>query len=381
MKRHQLYVIAAIVALGLVLGVAIWLTSGHDAAPEAAATENHDHVPFDAARIRTAGITLATAGPAPLSVSMTLPGEIHANADRTAHVVPRVPGRVERVLADLGQRVRKGQLLAVVSSDELAERRSTLFAAQRRLDLARETVVREEKLWRERISPEQDVLQARAAHAEAQIAARNAQARLAVLGAGQTGRLDTYELRAPIDGTVLQKHIAVGEAVGNDTAIFTMSDLATVWAEVAASPADLNRLAVGTKATIRAPALGLSAEGAVVQVGAALGEQTRQATARIALSNTGGAWRPGLLVDAVVPAPPVAAAVAVRSDAIHTVEGRSVLFLPAQGGFTIRPVRTGRTDGKLTEVVAGLPAGTPYAAANSWLLKAELGKEGDEHGH
>lgn len=64
------------------------------------------------AQIKTAGIAIQTAGPARIDNTFTLPGEIHYNQDRTAHVVPRVPGVVEKVAADLGQTVKKGQVLA-----------------------------------------------------------------------------------------------------------------------------------------------------------------------------------------------------------------------------------------------------------------------------
>lgn len=381
LTRKQTIAIAAIVIAGVLAATALLLPARPDAVHEETADHAPDHIPFDAAHMKAAAMTLADAGPAQLNLAITLPGQIRANGDRTAHVVPRVPGRVERVLADLGQHVKKGQLLAVLSSDELAERRSAALTAQQRLGLARDTLQREEQLWRDRIAPEQDVLQARAAHAEAQIAARNAQARLAVLGAAASGRLDAYELRAPGDGTVLEKHLAVGEAVSNDTVIFTIADMSSVWAEVSAPPAELARLGIGTRATVVAAALDARAEGTVVQVAAALGDQTRMATARIAIANAAALWRPGLFVEAVVPAPPVRVAVAVRSDALHTVEGSTVLFVRTGDGFAPQQVRTGRSDGTLTEVLAGVAAGTRYAAANSFILKAELGKESGGHDH
>ena len=83
------------------------------------------------------------------------------NEDRTAHIVPRTAGVVESVSANLGQRVKRGQVLAVISSATVSEMRSELQGAQRRRELARTTYERENALWERRISPEQDVLQAR----------------------------------------------------------------------------------------------------------------------------------------------------------------------------------------------------------------------------
>ncbi|MYM92092.1 efflux transporter periplasmic adaptor subunit, partial [Rugamonas sp. FT82W] len=66
---------------------------------------------------------------------------------------------------------------------------------------------------------------------------------------------------------------------------------------------------------------------------------------------------------------------------VQTVDGKPVVFVKEAGGFRARPVTPGRSDGKLTEIVQGLPAGARYAAAGSFVLKAELGKDGAEHAH
>ena len=106
----------------------------------------------------------------------------------------------DRVSANAGDRVRKGQVLAVVSSQSLADQRSEWLATQKRLTLTRTTYEREKKLWEEKISSEQDYLQARGAMQEAEIAVQGAQQKLASLGGqGSGGDLTRYELRSPID--------------------------------------------------------------------------------------------------------------------------------------------------------------------------------------
>ena len=135
------------------------------------------------AQIKGAGVTIETAGAARIKSAMTLPGEIRFNEDRTAHVVPRLAGVVEGIPANLGQWVKKGQVLAVIASTDLSEQRSELLAAQKRLSLAKTTFEREKKLWEEKISAEQDYLQARQAKSEAEIAVHNAQQKLSAIGA------------------------------------------------------------------------------------------------------------------------------------------------------------------------------------------------------
>src|SRR5690606_19145841 len=179
-------------------------------------------IPLSEAQLATSAITVGTAGPAQVNTNLQLPGEIHFNQDRTAAIVPRVTGIVEKVSVDLGQQVKRGQVLATIASAELSELRSTLHTAERRLELARETYAREKKLWEEKISAEQDFLQARKELREAEIAVANAREQLKALGVvNNSGALNRYELRAPFDGMIVKKDISMGEAVKDDAEVFT----------------------------------------------------------------------------------------------------------------------------------------------------------------
>lgn len=332
---------------------------------------------------RQNGIELLTAGPAHIKNVLQLIGEIRLNEDRMVHVVPRLAGVVESSAANAGDRVRKGQVLAVISSQALADQSSELLAAQKRLALASTTFEREKKLWEDKISAEQDYLQARNAMQEAEIAAQNAQQKLASIGgelrAG--GNLTRYEIRSPIDGIVVEKHISLGEAVKDDANIFIVADLSTVWAEMTIYAKDLNTVKAGQKATVKAAAFESQSSGTVSYVGALIGEQTRTAKARIVLPNPKGVWRPGLPVNIELVAGEVEVPVAVSAEAIQTVRDWTVVFGRYGEHFEARPVELGRSDGKFTEVINGLNAGEQYAAENSFLIKADLGKSGASHDH
>ncbi|MBB5370700.1 MULTISPECIES: efflux RND transporter periplasmic adaptor subunit [unclassified Janthinobacterium] len=398
LNKKQTIAIAAIAAAGIVLGALILGTGGSKETPpapkaqeQAAKKDDHGHgheevegrLELTAAQIQAAGVTIAEAGPARIKTTVSLPGEIRFNEDRTAHVVPRLAGVVEAVQADLGQLVKKGQVLAVIASTELSEQRSSLLSAQRRLSLARSTYEREEKLWHEKISAEQDYLQAQQAWREAEIAVQNAGQKLNALGAtgGGKGPLNRYEIRAPFDGMVLEKHIALGEAVKEDANIFVISDLSSVWAEIAVPAKDLATVRVGGKAEVKASAFDASAKGVITYVGALIGEQTRTAKARITLSNPDMAWRPGLFVTVAVVSGEADAAVTIASEAIQSVEDKPTVFVQIKQGFQATPVKLGRSDGKLTEITQGLSTGTPYAAQGSFVLKSELGKDAAGHEH
>ena len=364
-------------------------TGGHgDAEHHVGKTETegeaHDEtIVLTDAQIQSAGIGIDKATPARIRTSSQLPGEIRFNEDRTAHVVPRLTGVVESVPANLGQPVKRGQVLAVIASTGLSELRSELLAAQRRLALARSTYTREKQLWQEKISAEQDYLAAQQTLREAEIAVANAQQKLVALGASATGTgsLNRYEIRAPFDRIVVEKHIALGEAVKEDASIFTLSDLSSVWAEIVVPAKDLNVVRVGEKVVVRATAFDSTAEGQISYVGALLGQDTRTAKARVTLPNPKMVWRPGLFVNVDVVSGETEVPVSVLADAVQTVEDKPVVFVRVKDGFTAQPVKLGRADGKRVEVIDGLAAGTAYAASGSFVLKAELGKGSAEHSH
>ena len=398
LTKKQLLAIVAIVAAGLILALAMLIPGGashddgHDdhakpaGAQPAAPPQQEGHLALSAQQSQAAGVVMAKASAARIATSLALPGEIRFNDDRTAHVVPRLAGVVEAVHADLGQLVRKGQVLAVIASSELSEYRSALLSAQRRLALAQATYEREKSLWQEKISAELDYLQAQQAWREAEIAVHNAQQKLQAMGAGSAGSaskgaLNRYEIRAPFDAMVLEKHITLGEAVKEDANIFVLSDLSTVWAEVDVPARDLAHVRVGGNVMIKATAFAASTDGRISYVGALLGEQTRTAKARITLRNPDMAWRPGLFVSVEVAAGEIEAAVTVDSAAIETVEDKPVVFVQVRDGYQATPVTVGASDGKRTQITQGLPAGASYVAQGSFVLKSELGKSEAGHEH
>lgn len=352
---------------------------GHDEEQAEGHADEEGQVHLSAEQIKAAGVQLVTAGPQALGSAISFPGEIRFDEDRTAHVVPRVPGVVESVHAELGQAVKRGQVLAVIASQQISDLRSEQQAAQRRLELARLTFAREQQLWQERISAEQDYLQARQGLQEAEIAAANALQKVAAVApAGQGNR---FELRAPFDAVVVEKHLALGEVVGEASNAFTLSDLSRVWATFAVAPRDLDKVISGRDVTVSAPDLGAQVQGKVNYVGSLLGEQNRAATVRATLANPNGAWRPGLFVNIAVTVERFEAAVVVPQSALQTWEEQTVVFARTDEGFQARPVQTGRRDAGQVEISQGLAAGSVVAGAGSFILKSELGKGSAEHSH
>ena len=356
------------------------------AVASAAVPKEANKVVMDEAQIKASDIHVVSAGPLAISTKLQFPGEIQINDDRTVHVVPRVSGVAEAVLVSTGQFVKKGQTLAVFSSQMISEQRSALQTAQKRLSLANTIYQREKTLWEQKITAEQDYLQALQGLREAEIAVDNSQQKLSALGVilnnnANSSSLNRFELRAPYDGLVVERNLSIGEAVKEDTPIFTISDLSTVWAEVHIPAKDLPYVRMGDKVTLRATAFDAQTTGTVAFIGALVGELTRMAKARIVLANPQGAWRPGLFLSVEVKAAEVRVPIAIETDALQTLGTQQVVFVRTETGFKAHPVKIGLNDGKHVEVVEGLAAGARYAAKGSYILKSELSKLTTEDGY
>jgi cobalt-zinc-cadmium efflux system membrane fusion protein len=185
--------------------------------------------------------------------------------------------------------------------------------------------------------------------------------------------LQTYTVSAPLTGVVIARNANPGEQTGDKT-LFTVADLATVWVELSLFPRDMAKVRVGQEVRVKNAEAGLEATGKIVYV-APFGQAANQTlTARVLLDNPERRWAPGLYVTAEVTLAETTAPLAVRAEAVQTLEGRSVVFVQGDKGFAPRAVALGRSDSEFAEVLSGLAAGETYAAANSFIIKADLGK-------
>ncbi len=391
--RSSLVAIAAVLVIGVVLGAMILSKNRSSAQQEedAPAGKNvtaqpaksmPNEVQIDDAQAKAAGITIEAVAPARITSMLQFPGEVQLNDDRTVHVVPRVPGVAETVPVATGQMVHKGQLLVVFSSQQISEQRSALQSAERHLEHVKMVFQREKRLWEQRVSAEQDYLEAQHAVEEAEIRRDNAMQKLRALGINMSAKvLNRFELFAPYDGVIVERNLSIGEAVKEDTPIFTIADLSTVWVEVYIPAKDLPMIRVGDKVKVRATAFDAETTGTVAFIGALVGEQTRMAKARIVVANSKGLWRPGLFVNVEVKAGDALIPVTVKNDALQSLGTQQVIFVRDGKRFVPRAVTTGRTDGKYIEITSELTPGTRYAAANSYVIKSELAKQASEDGN
>jgi len=346
----------------------------------------------DAVR-REFGIEVAEASPGEIVREITVPGEAVLNADRVAHIVPRVSGQVREVYAHLGDQVHTGDVLAVIDSRELAEAKAGDLAAEAKRSLMRTSLDRVERLFDKKIATEEELLNARQALAEAEIEHRTAEAKLHALGLSEAQvhalheeedvDYSRYEIKAPFGGVVIQKHLTLGEVVGPESDVFLLADLSDVWVNLTVYQKDLASVRVGQSVTVSSGGGG-DAAGAIDYVSAVVDEATRTATARVVLENPERRWQPGLFVTGRLQVEKITVGVLVPKTALQTVGEQTCLFVETDHRLSPRPVVVGRSDDENVEITHGLSAGERYVAAGAFSLKAELGKEafvGEGHHH
>lgn len=342
-------------------------------------------------QVKSAGIEINTVGPRRMQTTIELPGEVKADATRQAKVVPRLEGVVLEVRKQEGDRVRRGEVMAVISSRELADAKSVYLESTHHREFTRVALEREENLWKKKISAERDYLVAKRDAEEAVLAEDVAAQKLVALGVPMSAlgdlqsqppdTLSRFEVRSPLDGTVVMRDVTLGEVTAANEPIFTVADLSSVWVEVSVYARDLGAVRMSQSATVLSTDLGIEAQGRISYVGQLVGEATRTATARVVLPNARGEWRPGLFVTVRLVRDEVEVPMAVSAEAIQTFRDWQVVFVKYGDWFEARPLELGRSDGQWVEVLSGLQAGDQYAARNSFAVKAEIGKLGATHDH
>ncbi|MGP0565638.1 MULTISPECIES: efflux RND transporter periplasmic adaptor subunit [unclassified Nitrospina] len=190
-----------------------------------------------------------------------------------------------------------------------------------------------------------------------------------------------YQLRSEIDGRVIEKHIAVGEAIKKDFSVFVVADLSEVWVNIAIPSRDMDLVELGQNIQVRAENANMKAMGKLFFLGAVLDEKTRTVTGRIVISNKDLKWRPGMYVKVDLIRDTQSVPVAVPRHAVQTFRDWTVVFIKVGDQYEPRPVTLGHSDGTWVEIVDGLRPGDTYVRENSFIIKAELQKSAATHSH
>jgi cobalt-zinc-cadmium efflux system membrane fusion protein len=204
---------------------------------------------------------------------------------------------------------------------------------------------------------------------------------IAALPQAPDASLRRQNVRAPISGRVVERKVEIGTAVGRDnleTELFVLVDLSRVWVDLSVSSADLPMMKEGQSVAISTRGQSENSTAGIIFVSPLLDKDTRTARVVAAIENADGRWRPGSFVTAAIAIEERAAPVVVPFSAIQTVGGHKAVFVHTKDGFEKRDVVLGQRDGQSVEIVSGLTAGETIAVSNTFSLKAELSKPGEE---
>lgn len=334
-----------------------------------------DAVTLSARQIADAGIEVARPTVGGVAGAIELPALVQGDPQGVQVVSATIGGRLVALTRNLGQSVRQGDPIAVIESREAASLKAEVEAARARAALAQSNLRREQRLFAERVSPEQDLVAARTAATEANIALRLAQQQLGATGGGG-GALNRIAMRSPISGQVIARPAVLGQTVDANAELYRVANLSRVTIAASVSPADAGRIRPGIR--VEVTAAGRRQEGRVSFVSPALDESTRLVQVIATLDNGGGTWRVGEPVTASFMLPATGdRSIAVPSTAVQSVENRTVVFVRTSNGFRAVPVTAGRRNGDQVVISSGLTGQERIATTNSFTLKAELGKGGE----
>ena len=330
------------------------------------------------------GVVVASAKKQRLAGMISATGKVEANADRIAHVSPRISGKIVAVKASLGDSVAAGQALATLDSVELGEALGRYHQSKTKLALAQSNLDRIKNLVEKKIAARKDILQAETDFKTVQTELHTDEERLSLYGVstsdlkGENHKKPLLPVRSPIGGTITEKHAIVGELSDPSKSLYTVADLSTVWVLVDIHEKDLAKVHKGQAAIVSVSAFpDQKLKGRITYIADLVDEATRTVKARVAVANPGRKLKPEMFATVELALQANAAAVlAVPEDTLQEVDGKKVLFVVDDKGveFEPRKVELGRTAGGMIEIISGLKEGERYAIKGSFILKSELKK-------
>jgi cobalt-zinc-cadmium efflux system membrane fusion protein len=344
-------------------------------------TESTDRVVLAPAALDALRLSYAEVEERELSPSIQVPAEVVAVPDRRATLGPRVAGRVAAVRVNVGDRVARGTVLAVLESESAGRAWADLIAAGARERVARRTRDRQRQLQADRVTSERAVEEAEGALLVAEADLQAAQTRLATFGVsaldGAPDDPTQILLASPLAGTVVARRAHVGQWVEPTDTVAEVVDLDELWLEMSVYERDMRFVAVGqpVQADVRAFPDEVFA-GTVSQVAGTLDVQTRTVAVRVVLPNRDHRLRPGMFATARISgthAHEPRQLLAIPWAAVQQVDDhRGVFVRVAEGVFELRSVHTGERAGDFVEVLNGLREGETVVAEGSFVLKGQL---------
>ena len=324
---------------------------------------------------------------------LTVTGEVQLNENAAVHISPRIPGIIESVKVDMGAHVREGDVLFNINSVELGKALSDYERSRALTALSGKNVDREKSLFKRRISSEQEMIDAQMTYEQHKTERDAAKQALHVLGLtdevlssidrGERGvRAGSLPVRAPLEGTIIEKHAVVGELVEPGSDVMLLADLTTVWVWADIYEQDLSRLIqarnlgpIPVNVLVRAFP-GEPFKGKIDYVGATMEERTRTVKVRATVENTERLLRPGMFCEIRMGISTREEVLAIPKVALLSDEGRDFVFRHWKEDYYVRrPVKKGREFPDRVEIIEGLEPGDRIVADGAFLLKSDILRE------
>jgi membrane fusion protein, heavy metal efflux system len=311
---------------------------------------------------------LARAETRALPTELTANGVVSPEVTRTIHVTSLGSGRVIDLKVKLGDTVKKGQTLLVISSPDLAAAMSDYQKAVADEVLARKGLDRAKLLYDRGAIAAKDLETAQDAEDKAKVDVSTAAEHVRVLGADPAHPSSSIDLRAPISGTIVEQNVAGFEGVkslDNTPNLFTIADLSQVWVVCDVFENDLSEVHVGDVADIRLNAFGdRILKGRISDISRVLDPNTRSAKVRIVLANRDGALRPGMFAVATFHSRKPVDRVVVPATAIMRLHDKDWVFRKENDkDFRRVAVQTqGTTQDGMAEITSGVKPGDEVVA-------------------
>jgi cobalt-zinc-cadmium efflux system membrane fusion protein len=318
--------------------------------------------------------------------SRDLPTELNANGtiqpdvNKTIHVTSLGGGRVVELKVRLGDYVKQGQELLVISSPDLAAAMGDYQKASADEALAQKALDRAQLLYSKGAFAQKDLEVAENADSKAKSDRKTAESRLRLIGGDPAHPSTMIELRAPVAGTIVEQNVAGFEGIkslDNTPNLFTIADLSNVWVVCDVYENDIGDVHIGDPAEVRLNAFtGRVFKGSVSDVSRVLDPNTRSAKVRIVLANPEGAFRPGMFAVATFRSRNLKPHLVVPATAIMRLQDKDWIFRKeTANSFRRLEVQTSGLPGGLQQIEQGAKAGDELVA-NALAFSAAASEQG-----
>ena len=400
-QRTALVAIGAVVAIAAIAVLAWFLWPGKTGKPVPAprsvsfgessspqtATTGEQVLTLAPEQLQRAGLKIETVGekPSTEAIGQMTTGVVQANTYKETPIASLVGGIVRAVKPELGQTVRRGDTVAVVSSNELADAQSRYLTALAALDEHHRHHTRTMKLVEIGAASREELEMANTKLRDAESEVANQRQKLLLLGLSSqriaslnsTSQISSeVNVPAPSSGTLTSRSINPGEVIEANKELMRVTDLSTVWVVGQVYEKDLATVRVGSGANVTSDAYpGRVFRGRVSYVDPKVDPATRTAQVRIELANPRQMFKVGMYVNVAFAALGAAEKTmpVISKDAVQTIGNQQYVFVATDkpNEFVLRPVKLAPESNGFYPVIEGLNSGDRIVVEGSFLLRAE----------